>query len=185
MAELAAITPLQGRGLSQAQFSVRENSDYGLIRLQTFHRKAGQVENLSLQLGLALPGPGAMLAGGELQIFWSAPGEWVIAVPRGDERAALMELQAKLDGMLAVLSVMTDSRVALQLGGQQLRTILARGSSADFHPASFAEGRCLTTRFAGVPVMLVALPGEECMLCADRSVAAYLLDWFSAASRDC
>ena len=185
MAELAAITPLQGRGLSRAQFSVRENSDYGLIRLQTFHRKAGQVDNLSMQLGLALPGPGAILASGDLQIFWSAPGEWVIAVPRGSERAALMDLHAKLDGLLAVLSAMTDSRVVLQLGGQQLRTVMARGSSVDFHPASFAEGRCLTTRFAGVPVMLVALPGEECLLFADRSVAAYLLDWFEASSQDC
>jgi len=185
MAELPAITALQGKGFSRARFSVREINNCGLIRLQTFHRKAGQVDNLSMQLGLALPGPGAMLADGEQQLFWSAPGEWVIAVPRGSERAALMELQSKLDGLLAVQSVMTDSRVVLQLGGQQLRAVLARGSSADVHPTSFAEGRCLTTRFAGVPVMLVALPGEECLLFADRSVAAYLLDWFEAASRDC
>lgn len=185
MAEMAAITPLHGRGLSRTQFSVRESSDYGLIRLQTFHRRAGQVDNLSRQLGLALPCPGTILASDELRIFWSAPGEWVIAVPRGSERVKLTELQARLDGMFTVLSVMTDSRVVLQLGGEQLRTILARGSSSDFRPSSFAEGRCLTTRFAGVPVMLVELPREECLLFADRSVATYLLDWFRAASRDC
>lgn len=184
MADLAATTPLQGEGLSQMQFSVRETSDYGLIRLQAFHRKAGQVDMLSRQLGLALPGPGARLVSGELQVFWSAPGDWMFAVPRGGERAKLAELQAKLDGLFTALSVMTDSRVALQLGGMQLRTVLARASSVDFRPNSFSEGRCLVTRFAQVPVMLVALPGEECLLFADRAVAAYLLDWFQAASLD-
>lgn len=185
MAELAASSPLQGKALSKAQFSVRENNDYGLIRLQTFHRKPGQVDNLSTQLGLALPGPGGILASGELQIFWSAPGEWVIAVPVGSERNTMKELQAKLDCVFAVLSIMTDSRVALQLGGKMLRMVLARGSSVDFDPVAFTQGRCLTTRFSGVPVMLVALPGNECLMFADRSVAAYLLDWLQAASRDC
>lgn len=185
MAKLEVTTPLQGRGLSREQLSVRENSDYGLIRVQAFHRKVGQIDKLSLQVGLTLPGPGEMLDHGELLILWSAPGEWVIAVPRRDESVALMKLQEKLDGLLVVLSAMTDSRVVLQLGGRQLRTVLARGSSVDFHTASFTEGRCLTTRFAGVPAMLVPFPGEECLLFADRSVAAFLLDWFQAVSRDC
>lgn len=185
MDNLAAMSPAQSRDLYRDHFTVRETTDYGLIRLQTFHRRAGQVDHVSAQLGLALPGPGAVLDSGDLQVFWSAPGEWVIAVPQGSERARLMALQAKLDGLFAVLSVMTDSRVALQLAGAQLRTVLARGSSVDFHPGVFSAGRCLATRFAGVPVMLVAQPGDTCLLLACRSVAAYLLDWFQAASRDC
>jgi sarcosine oxidase subunit gamma len=185
MDNLAFQPSLQGGSLSRKYFTVRENTDCGLIRLQTFHRRAGQVDNVSAQLGLALPGPGAALDSGDMQLFWSAPGEWVIVVPRGSERARLMELQAKLDGLFAVLSVMTDSRVTLQLGGAQLRTVLARGSSVDFHPSAFTVGRCLSTRLAGVPVMLVVRPWEEYLLFADRSVAAYLLDWLQAASRDC
>lgn len=185
MANLAATIRLHSKAVFRTGFNVEQNNDFGLIRLQTFHRRVGLVDKVAAKLGMDLPGPGEIVGSGELRIFWSAPGEWMIALPAGSEYDRLSELQSKLDGLFVVLTLMTDSRVAMNLGGKKVRDILARGSSVNFHPADFGINRCLSTRFAGVPVMLVGLPGNEFLLFACRSVATYLFDWFQAASRDC
>jgi sarcosine oxidase subunit gamma len=143
------------------------------------------VESLSQRLGVALPAAGETVAEHGRQWFWSAPGEWVIALPAEAESDTARALQEKLDGLFVVLSVMTDSRVVLHVCGEGARNVLARGSTVDFHPASFSIGQCLSTGFAGVPVMIAQPEAGVFLLFADRSVAAYLLDWFGAASIAC
>ncbi|MBN7795295.1 sarcosine oxidase subunit gamma [Parahaliea mediterranea] len=186
MAKLDRATPLAGTGLERAGLCVAENTGLGLIRLQAFHRRPGAVEELTARLGIEPPGPGSLRSERDRQWFWSAPGEWLIAIPAGTEDAVLGALRAQLDGLFVVLSAITDSQVALDITGEAVREVLARGSTVDFHPASFGAGNCVLTRFAGVPVML-ASPGrgEQILLFADRSLARYLLDWFEAASIDC
>lgn len=186
MDNLNRATPLAGTELERAGLCVAQNTGLGLLRLQTFHRKPGAVDELTARLGIEPPGPGSLRGDGGRQWFWSAPGEWVIAVPVGTQDAELDALRAQLDGLFVVLSVITDSRVALDISGESVREVLARGSTVDFHPASFGAGNCVLTRLAGVPVML-ACPerGEQVLLFADRSLARYLLDWFEAASIDC
>ena len=185
MDNLARETVLAGGELNRPHFTVKEHSGLGLIRLQTFHRTPGAVANLNSSLGVELPGPGETQADQNRQWFWSAPGEWVVAVHAGTEGEVIDMLREKLDGLFVVTSVMSDSRVVLDIAGQAARDIMARGSTVDFHPASFGAGRCLNTRLAGVPVMVACSSGgESFLLFADRSVGDYLLQWFGAASSD-
>ena len=185
MDNLARESVLCGAQVARDQFNVKEHTGLGLIRLQTFHRKSGAVAELCQSLGVELPGPGETAADQNRQLFWSAPGEWIVAVHAGTERDAISNLQAKLDGLFAVVSLMTDSRVVLDLTGSTALDILARGSTVDFHPASFGAGRCINTRLAGVSVMLAcSAGGESVLLFADRSVGPYLLEWLEAASAE-
>jgi sarcosine oxidase subunit gamma len=167
-------------------FDVFEKIGLGLIRLQVFSRKADAVVLASERLGMSLPNAGKIATRQQEQWFWSAPGEWLIAVPEDAEMEVVNSLRAKLDGLFAVLSVITDSQVVLELSGQCLREVLARGSTVDLHPSRFGEGQCLNTRFAAVSVML-ACPGaaDPILLFADRTVATYLNRWLRAASADC
>lgn len=184
MDSLARESVLAGAQLEQPLFSVRENTDVGLIRLQTFHRKSGAVEGLSQRLGMLLPGPGEVTAEQGMRLFWSAPGEWIIAVPMGSEQEVVGSLREKLHGLVVVLSVISDSRVMLDITGSAAREVLACGSTVDFHPTQFGVGHCISTRLAGVPVMLACCQSDEMfLLFADRSVAHYLLEWFGASSR--
>jgi sarcosine oxidase subunit gamma len=167
-------------------FHVAEETRLGLIRLQVFHRKLQAVENLSEGLEISLPGPGEIVTTQGMQWFWSAPGEWTIAVPAGTECEVVNSLQAKLDGLFIVLGVITDSRVVLELSGRCVREVLARGSTVDFHPSRFGAGQCLNTRFARLSVML-ACPdgGDRILLFADRPVLTWLKRWLWTASVDC
>jgi sarcosine oxidase subunit gamma len=180
-----ATTALNDSPLEREHFRVAENTDRGLLRLQTFHRTPDAVGSLSQRLGIRLPAAGETVAEQGMRWFWSAPGEWVITAPAEAERDTARALQEKLDGLFVVLSVMTDSRVVLDISGESARNVLARGSTVDFHPASFGAGQCVNTRFAGVSVMIAQLEAGSFLLFADRSLGAYLRAWFDAASVSC
>ncbi|QIB67072.1 sarcosine oxidase subunit gamma [Kineobactrum salinum] len=182
MDKQSAAKTLNGAIVGRQHVRVAENTGWALLRLQAFHRSPGAVDNLSQRLGMCLPAAGETIVEDGRRWFWSAPGEWVIAVPAeagGDTARALRE---ELDGQFIVMSVITDSRVVLDCSGEDARNVLARGSTVDFHPARFGIGQCLNTRFAGVPVMIAQLEEGAFLLFADRSVAAYLRDWFEVSS---
>ncbi len=164
-------------------FSAVENTGFGLLRLQTFHRESGSRDPLAERLGFALPGPGETVEESGIRVFWSAPGEWILAVAAGSEHEEMRKLEGRLDGLFTVIS---DSRVVIELDGPRARDVLARGSTVDFHRSTFTAGRCIHTRFAGIPAMIAQPEDREAfLLFADRSLAAYLWDWFGAASVEC
>ncbi|MEQ9463297.1 MAG: 2Fe-2S iron-sulfur cluster-binding protein [Haliea sp.] len=178
-------SPLAGdSGIARPGFRLREETGIELLRLQVFHRGEGQVEALATALDTALPSPGIAHPQGARTWLWCAPGDWLLAVPAGTGATELAALSAAADELLAVATAVTDSRVLLRLGGARLRDVLARGTTLDLHPQQFGDRQCAVTRFAGVPVLLLA-EGDEMLLLACRSLAAYLLAWFGAASRDC
>ena len=178
-------SPLAGdSGIVRPGFRLREETGIELLRLQVFHRDEGQVEALASALNTALPGPGIAHQQGAGRWLWCAPGDWLVAVPAGTGATELVALRADAGELFAVATAMTDSRVLLRLGGARLRDVLARGTTLDLHPQQFGNRQCVVTRFAGVQVLLLA-EGDEILLLACRSLAAYLLEWFRAASRDC
>ncbi len=178
-------SPLAGdSGIARSTFRLREETGCELIRLQTFHRSEGQVQALAAALSTALPGPGVAHRQGAQCWLWCAPGDWLVAVPAGTGAAELATLQAAAGELLAVATASSDSRVMLRLGGARVRDVLARGTTLDLHPQQFGHQHCALTRFAGVPVLLLA-EADEVLLVACRSLAVYLLEWFRAASRDC
>ncbi len=182
---LAARGPLAGdSGIATPGFRLREATGVELLRLQVFHRGEGQVEALASALHTALPGPGIAHPQGARTWLWCAPGDWLVTVPAGTGATELAALRAAAGELLAVAAAVTDSRVMFSLGGARVREVLARGTTLDLHQQYFEHQRCAVTRFASVPVLLLA-EGDEMLLFACRSLAAYLSAWFRAVSRDC
>lgn len=184
---LAARSPLAGvAGVARPGFRLREEKALELIRLQVFHRDPARIPALFAALGHELPAAGEVRQQGAWRWFWSAPGDWVLAVPAGEgssARASLCEVTAQL---WAVLTPITDSQVMLVLAGPRVRTVLARGCTLDLHPDHFGGDRCAVTRFAGVPVLLAcAAESDDFLLLACRPLALWLRDWCDAVSRDC
>ena len=185
MAELEALDALSGNELRRAHFQVRECTRFGLLRLQAFHREAGQLAELEHRIGLALPAAGGVERHGEWRILWCAPGEWIFLVPHATESDALCQLQTRVGGLLATLTPISDSRVVLALAGDRLLDVLSRGSSVDFDPEVVGNDHCITTRFAGLTLMVARFESEEgAILLASRPVADWLFEWLGAASRD-
>ncbi|MEQ8263872.1 sarcosine oxidase subunit gamma family protein [Pseudohaliea sp.] len=185
MADAALIAPEEGRVLRRAGFTAAERT-VGLVRVQIFSRATEAEARFSEQLQLRLPGPRQAIEAEGMQWCWSAPGEWVVSVPVGTEAVVIESLRSRCGDFFAVLNVITDSRVCLHLSGTNVRELLARGCTVDFHPDSFCVGHCASTRFADIPVMVLR-PGEDgdFLLYVDSSYGDYLFKWLEAASRDC
>ena len=167
----------------RARFFGAENAGLGLARIQSFHRREGVADAVAERLGRPLPRTGEIREGEGERIFWSAPGEWVVALPIDVEARWIRDQVGNLAGLPALLSPMGDSHMAVELGGEDVRDVLARASTVDFSPDRFVEGRTVVTRFAGITVLLGRPRGaDNWLLVVDRSLAAYLFAWLESAS---
>jgi heterotetrameric sarcosine oxidase gamma subunit len=132
---------------------------------------------------LELPPAGAW-SGADPQALWAAPDQWLLVSRQQSPDALIAHCAGALAGVLHHAVDESDALHCLALEGAGARTLLAMGSGVDFDPERFKAGRCARTRLAKVAVLVAALEGERFELYADRSIGAYLLDWFHQAGRD-
>jgi len=124
----------------------------------------GRLHYVSLPNGLA---PNEMRGGGG--------GHWLWLAPDRALRAGAVEPPA------GFVSDVTDGLATFEISGPRAGEIIAMGCTLD--PAALASGRCAQTAFAGVKVVLYAFgSGDTVRLHAERSLAPYLLEWFTQAT---
>ena len=168
--------------------SIYEVQKLGLIRLQTFSRNSQSSETITALTELNLPQVKQFSSSDTINIYWSAPFEWIISVPAATELVEAEKITAKLAGTMNAVTLMTDSRIILKLNGLKSRQLLAKGSAIDFHSSQFNAGTCVTTKFAQIPIMIAQVSShndnDEFLLFADRPSAAYLLDWLIDAASE-
>jgi len=186
MSDLGLDTPGHGLELLRQDFELREASATGLVKLQLFPRGESALADAALALGIdALPAFGAVTRLFAHACFGLPPADFFWLLPRGESADLVARLQAALAGQLVAITDETQGRVIFELAGERTREVLARGCTLDFHSWQAGASRAAATRLANVPVVLVAAPGESVRLIACRSLAAYLQQWFAAASLDC
>lgn len=175
----------EGNGVERHGFVMTKISTLGLIRLQTAYRTPGAVDALVARLDRQLPRPGQCTVNESQRLFCSVPGEWIVGVPKGEERHYLESMQQRLDGLVALTTVITDSRVVFEMEGDHAFDILSRGSTFDFHSSNFGTGACINTRLAGLPVMLAKADDQAATtVFIDRSSEHYFRAWIVAVSAE-
>ncbi len=81
----------------------------------------------------------------------------------------------------AFVSDMTDGLILIELVGPRAGEILSASTTLDPTSTVLAPGRCAQTLFGGVKVVLYAY-GNGFRLHAERSFAAFLLEWLRKAA---
>lgn len=132
---------------------------------------------------LALPPAGAW-SGVDPRALWVSPDQWLLVSRKQSADVLIARCAQALEGVLHHAVDSSDALHCLSLEGAGARTLLAMGSGVDFHPERFKAGQCARTRLAKVAVLIAVFEGERFELYADRSVGAYLVDWFHQAGRD-
>ncbi|MEM6583607.1 MAG: sarcosine oxidase subunit gamma family protein [Pseudomonadota bacterium] len=187
MTERPFVLQSSKRLLHRSGLFVTEPSQFTLLCVQVLQPKAEAAESFADRIAdpieAVAPGPNATAFSHGGLWLWSAPGEWLVMIPEGTKDAVLNALQPSEHRQLCVVHDVTDGYAILNLYGEKVRQILARGSSVDFHPSRFADGDCCVTRLAGIRVLLVQLAGES-LLIADVSYSDYLQKWLEAVSID-
>ena len=134
---------------------------------------------LNERLGCAAPEAGRVGFGRDVDLVWSAPGQW-LAVARSEH--ALSGLDTALDGVAAVTD-QSDSRALVQIRGSEARDVLAKGFAIDLHPSVFSTGSTAVTKVAHLSVQIWQQDGAPTfMIAAPRSFASSFWSWLGGAA---
>jgi len=186
MDRLVAVSDPETPAVVRDGFRSIEQTGLGLLSLQLYGEDQQAVAAIEERVGVTPPASGTYTEAQGARWFWTAPTEWLIAVAPGAELEYRDFLAARLAGSVFAARVVTDSRIALELSGERVREVLARGSTVDFDPGSFRVGACVVTQFAGLRALIACERDRDGMLLlVDRSAGDYLANWLEAASRDC
>jgi len=150
-----------------------------IVRLRIAMAAAGAAAS-----ALSLPTQACTAAFGEPDRLWLGPDEWLL-LSMSRTAAELIELcTARLDGLRhhAVDASAALERIALQ--GDHVRPLLSMGCGLDFDIGQFAVGGCMRTRFARIPIVILARATQRFELLYDRSYRAYLTQWLTRAASD-
>lgn len=133
---------------------------------------------------LALPvEPNTWTAGGDRELVWLGPDEWLLLGRPGTETVIVADLERSLDGTHHSVVDVSAARVVLELRGDGRHDVLAQGCGLDLHPRSWAGGRCAQTLLAHVPVLLQERDDRTRVL-VRPSFAGWLRDWLHVARAD-
>ncbi|OPG06485.1 sarcosine oxidase subunit gamma [Microbispora sp. GKU 823] len=144
--------------------------------------KSPAAERIGTAIGVPLPvEPGTTAGGGDLEVLWLGPDEWLVVGPDGAARDLVERIEEAAGGEHVSVVDVSAQRTTLVVGGERARDVLAHGCALDLHPRAFGPGRCAQTMLARAAVVLVA--GEDGFrLLVRSSFAAYVAEWLLDAS---
>lgn len=162
--------------------AIRRDCDAVQIALRPGSETA-VAKQLAVSLGILLPTePGDVHREGELSAFHTAPGRWLIEGHLSSGCGLMESVAGALEGFPTYLTDMGNSVVIYELSGPDVRRLLAKGSSVDFHPSAFPSDRFAQTSWAGCHVLIDCRETDRFRVHVSRSYAVHLLEALAEAA---
>ena len=160
--------------------TLRERTGLGIAAVMARKGKADALRAAAeAAYGVALPDAARHVAGSEVGLIGTGPGQWLaVSSAFGGGRLAV-DLAGKLTG-LASISDQGDGRAVIRIAGPKARETLAKGLAIDLHPSVFTPGSAATSVISlmGVTLWQVdATPAYD--LTVFRSLAGSFWTWLT------
>lgn len=160
----------------QGALSLTQNSDLALASL-ALRRGADEPR----PFGLALPGPGAWAARGDVSAFWTGPEQWMLEAQGRAESDFAAEVMAACPGQS--VSEQTDGFVAFEIrsqaGENPILGLMAKLMNID--PRLFVAGSATRTGFEHMSVFVIRREVRHLAVLGMRSAADAL--WHALQGR--
>ena len=148
-----------GRREGAPGFVVQELTQFALASVIARKDQAVQVaEAAQGAFNASPPKTPAITAGNDLAFLWSGPNHWLALGPQVAEN-----IETRLEAVFGPHASIFDqsgSRVLLELSGQRVRDVLAKGVSIDLHPRAFRTGDVAVTTASHLAVQLWQVADE-------------------------
>ncbi|RSM43590.1 sarcosine oxidase subunit gamma [Amycolatopsis balhimycina DSM 5908] len=130
-------------------------------------------------LGVDLPRPCAFTSGGDIDILWMGPDEYLVLGPPLSRESGDLEAElSRESGVLAVVDVSAQRNV-VRLTGEHARDVLAHGCSIDLEASP--PGTCVQTLLARTGIVLMVRE-EGFTILVRQSFSDYFKAWLADAS---
>ena len=191
MTNVTLESPLVGiAGLGKRELKVDGRScllgEIALLDMLTLRGNAADaafVQAVQQATGLALPvAANTATVGGDKQLFWLGPDEWLLKAPGGQGDALEAALRSALAGQHFSVVAMGSGSTTLSLQGAAAADLLSRGCPLDLHARSFPAGSLAQSHIAKANVVIYCLQAEQNYeITVRRSFAEYLFKWLCEA----
>jgi sarcosine oxidase subunit gamma len=142
-------------------------------------------ERIEAALNLQLPRRfGEYSRGGNGDVFWLGPDEWLLIAPPSRAAALLATIEAAAGGDHHQALDVSANRTCIELSGADARYVLAKGSHENTAPAAFAGQRVVQSLLAKVPIILQLHSEEIFRVFVRNSFASYLAQWLLDAAKE-
>jgi sarcosine oxidase, subunit gamma len=156
----------------------------GILRVQGRRSDPAFVSVVEGNLGVQLPEPSRTASNPEVTLTWAGPNEYLCFCALENEARYETTLKTALEGLFAAVTLVSDSRFGVCISGSNAAAFISQGCSIDLGTTSFPVGNAVTTRFAGLPSILINRAQQEYYLYVDIGYVEYLLRWLAAESSE-
>lgn len=114
---------------------------------------------------------------------WAGPDQYFVLAQNRGEGAFYREIKEKLSGLASVAD-QSHGRVIIRIAGPKARSVLAKGTPVDLHPAEFAVGRSALTQMAHVGVHLTRVGEDAYDLSVFRGFSESFWEWMTEQAEE-
>ncbi|KAB0633481.1 sarcosine oxidase subunit gamma [Burkholderia stagnalis] len=120
--------------------------------------------------------PNTVARSAEYDVLWLGPDEWLVR-SNGAVQAGVLEarLAEAVQGTYAAAVDIGSGYTVVEISGERVRDVLARGCPLDLHPRLFKPGQCAQTHYFKAGVVLVPTGDDTFEIVVRRSFADYFV----------
>lgn len=169
--------------MTEAAIRIEALTSVGHINLRGNPRNEVFLETTESVLDQKLPLVANTVTEGEYTVYWLGPDEFQITCPIGSVTNLCERLAIALSGVHFAVNDLSGGQVALELQGEAVPLVLAKGCTLDLHQRVFPVGACAQSGLGKANVLIVnrRKPGQYDVM-VRRSFSDYLIKWLLNAA---
>jgi sarcosine oxidase subunit gamma len=109
-------------------------------------------------------------------VLWLGPDEWLVR-SNGPVQAGVLEgqLAEAMQGLYAAAVDVGSGYTVVEISGERVRDVIARGCPLDLHPRMFKPGQCAQSHYFKSPITLIPTGDDTFEIVLRRSFADYFV----------
>ena len=158
------------------KFNLREKAFCDLVNLRGDVRDAAFLAAVEGVTGCRPPAKANTVARGNgYDVLWLGPDEWLVRSQQPQAPVAEGKLVEALQGQFASAVDIGSGWTVLEISGEKVRDVIARGCPLDLHPRVLAPGQCAQSHYFKASIVLVPVADDTYEIVVRRSFADYFI----------
>ncbi|MET3822699.1 MULTISPECIES: sarcosine oxidase subunit gamma [Burkholderia] len=169
------LKPHQAR--ASKKFTLRERPFLDLVNVRGELSDPAFVSAFERVVGCRPPSaPNTVARAAEYDVLWLGPDEWLVR-SNGPVQAGVLEAQLAeaVQGSHAAAVDVGSGYTVVEVSGERVRDVIARGCPLDLHPRVLKPGQCAQSHYFKSPITLIPTGDDTFEIVLRRSFADYFV----------
>ncbi|MET3553614.1 sarcosine oxidase subunit gamma [Burkholderia sp. 567] len=169
------LKPHQAR--ASKKFTLRERPFLDLVNVRGELSDPAFVSAFERVVGCRPPSaPNTVVRAAEYDVLWLGPDEWLVR-SNGPVQAGVLEAQLAeaVQGSYAAAVDVGSGYTVVEVSGERVRDVIARGCPLDLHPRVLKLGQCAQSHYFKSPITLIPTGDDTFEIVLRRSFADYFV----------